>query len=467
MSGSESRIISLAEKQAKLREAATSSDEDLITEDGVALEFAKQFEGFLRYNVDSKTWLHWTGTIWETDKVKRAFQYARELARRVAQEAPGHLRVTHSKVAFAANVETFAKTDPRLVTVYEDWDLDPYLLGTPGGTIDLRTGELRPALQSDMITRTTAVAPADTAECPQFLQFLDETFGGDTETVRFLQQWCGYCLTGDTTEQRFVFGEGKGGNGKGVLIGTALGILKDYATVVAMEALTAAKHDRHPTEIAALRGKRLVTASETEGGREWAEARIKALTGGDRIKARFMRQDEFEFLPQFKLFVMGNNRPSLRNVDQAMRRRLIVVPFNNDVPKEKRDPDLPKKLEAEWPGILRWMIDGCLDWQANRLISPKAVEDNTEEYFSGQDLLGQFLAEKCDLDPGNDRLTVGSTELYNAWKSYALVNGEEAEAQKVFSPKIAGRGFPQIRGATGRGFSGIRLKPCPDFPLNA
>jgi putative DNA primase/helicase len=166
---------------------AAKASEELITEDGVALEFAELYADRLRYCIDRRAWLEWDGTIWRTDRKRRAFQYARALARKVAQEAPGRLKATPSKVAFAANVETFAQTDKLLVSEYDDWDLDRYLLGTPGGTVDLRSGKLRPPRQSDMITRTTAVAPADTANCPQFLNFLHETFQGDAGTIRFVQ----------------------------------------------------------------------------------------------------------------------------------------------------------------------------------------------------------------------------------------------------------------------------------------
>ena len=226
-----------------------------------------------------------------------------------------------------------------------------------------------------------------------------------------------------------MFGEGTGGNGKGVLVNTVAGVLGDYATTASMDVFTASDWDRHPTELARLRGARLVTASETEEGRQWAEARIKALTGGDVIAARFMRRDFFEFRPAFKLFIIGNHRPSLRNVDEAMRRRLNIVAFNNKpaVP----DRALEEKLQAEWPGILRWMIDGCLAWQAEGLRPPESVKDTTQDYFDAQDSFGAWLDAACIVEPGNDFRKATTRELFESWSAYARAANEQSGNRNV------------------------------------
>jgi putative DNA primase/helicase len=246
----------------------------------------------------------------------------------------------------------------------------------------------------------TDAGPADIADCPIWTRFLTESAGGDAELVRFLQQWCGYSLTGAIREHALVFVYGGGGNGKGVFMNTVSGIMGEYATMAAMDTFTASRSDKHPTDLARLKGARLVTASETEKGHSWAEARIKALTGGDKIAARFMRQDFFEFQPQFKLVVIGNHKPVLHNVDDAARRRFNIVPFIRK--PETPDRQLEQKLQGEWPAILRWMIEGCLDWQRNGLVRPASVKETTEAYFSDQDLLGQWQAEKCDAEPTNN-----------------------------------------------------------------
>ena len=218
----------------------------------------------------------------------------------------------YRKAVAARAVEQFAQADPVFAVTSEVWDRDPFILGTPGGTVDLRTAEMRPANQTDFITRLTAIAPAESPDCPLWLDFLNKATGGDTELARFLRQWCGYSLTGDIREHALLFIHGQGGNGKGVFLGTLNGILGDYCTMAAMDTFTAAAGERHPTDLARLKGARMVTASETEEGRAWAEVRINQLTGGDKIAARFMRQDFFEFTPQFKLTVIGNHRPALR-----------------------------------------------------------------------------------------------------------------------------------------------------------
>ena len=382
---------------------------------------------------------------------------ARELARDLAETAPDKVRFVTSKTSFAGGVERFARHDPAIATTADFWDQDLYLLGTPSGTVDLRTGVLGFANPRDGISKSTAVAPANRADCSRWLSFLEETAGGDAALVRFLQQFVGYALTGDVREHALLFGYGPGGNGKSVFANTVTAIIGDYAATAAMDTFTASHGDKHPTDLAMLRGARLVTASETEEGRAWAESRIKQITGGDRITARFMRMNFFTYQPQFKLFVIGNHKPVLRNVDEAARRRFNIVPFT--LKPSRPDPDLEAKLRAEWPGILRWMIDGCLDWQRNGLVRPQSVIDATADYFAAQDLVGQFLEEECDCEPGNTWKAVPYGELYAAWSTYAKSAGEEAGSQKALSEQLNRRGFEKRKGAKGvRLFVGIRLK---------
>lgn len=369
------------------------------------------------------------------------------------------------KVQFAAGVEKLARGDQALAVTSDVWDRDPFLLGTPGGTVDLRTGTLRPADPVEGITKLTAVAPAETADCPRFLRFLYETFGGDAEVIAFVQRWAGYCLTGDTREHALVFGEGAGGNGKSVLVGALAGVMAGYAIAANMEVFTASDWDRHPTELARLRGARLVTASETEEDRVWAEARIKQLTGGEVIPARFMHKDFFEFRPQFKLFVIGNHRPALRNVDEAMRRRLNIVAFNSKPPVP--DHALEEKLRAEWPGVLRWMIDGCLAWRNQGLKAPVSVQEATRDYFDAQDMLSEWLEAKCIIETDNDFRKATTKELFDSWTAFARAANEAVGTEKGFVDRLGKRGLrkcknvPTSGGPRARGFSGIELRPDP------
>ena len=331
------------------------------------------------------------------------------------------------------------------------------MLGTPGGTVDLKTGLLSQPDRADGITKLAAVAPVDAVHCPLWLKFLDETTGNDVELIRYLQQWCGYCLTGDIREHALVFVYGGGGNGKSVFLNVISSILSDYAVTAAMDTLTASRDSKHPTDLAMLRGARLVTASETEEGKPFAEARIKQVTGGDKISARFMRQDFFTFPPQFKLTIVGNYKPALQNVDEALRRRFNVIPFTRK--PEKPDKELESKLRVERPGILRWMIDGCLDWQTNGLVRPSIIVEATNEYFDEQDLFGQWLGEVCDVEQDNPHKWENATELFKSWKIYAETAGEKPGTTKFLSAALLSRGFGKKRitgGATA--YTGLRLK---------
>ncbi len=438
--------------------ASAAQASGTITQDSVADLFAERHKDRLRYCHSTGAWYQWTGSRWQRDEVHAAFQFARKLGRELTEDAKDRDLKEIRKVAFAAGVERFAQSDERLAVTVEAWDRDPFLLGTPGGTVNLRTGKLRPSDPAEGITKSTAVSPADEADCPLWLAFLDQTFGGDAETIRFVQQWCGYSLTGDVSEHALAFGSGSGGNGKSVLVNTSSKIMGDYATTAAMDTFTASKNDRHPTDLAALRGARLVTASETEEGRAWAEAKIKQLTGGDKIAARFMRQDFFEYRPQFKLFVIGNHQPELRTVDDAMKRRVNILPFN----RRPANPDrrLEEKLRAEWPAILRWMIQGCLDWQRNGLVRPASVTSATSDYFTEQDLFGRWLEEECDLDrEGRFAWFEGSSALFERWGIYAKAAGELPGNTKGFASAMRRHGLRSEHKKTGTIWHAIRVKP--------
>jgi putative DNA primase/helicase len=441
------------------RAGQSVEDEVLLTEHGVALAFTKEYRGKLLYDHDSGTWYEWTGTHWAADRKHIAFTFARSLVAKANKDAEFKTQAITGKAAFAGGVEKFAQRDPAHAVTTDYWDQDPYLLATPGGVVELRSGELLRAMPDQMMTRITAVAPAEPGtEAPLWRAFLLQTTQNDSPLMGFLQFWAGYCLTGDTKQHELFFGYGPGGNGKGVFINTISRIMGTYAVVAAMDTITAAQSDKHPTDLAMLRGARMVCASETEEGRAWAESRIKQMTGGDPITARFMRQDFFTYQPQFKLTIIGNHKPILRNVDEAARRRFNIVPFLHK--PEVKDPDLEAKLRAEWPAILRWMIDGCLAWQDRGLPKPAAILNATADYFEGQDLVGQWIADHCDTD--RKSLSETTEALFKAWTAYAIATGEKPGTARWFSQTLQRHGFnsekntPKHHGK--RGFSGIALK---------
>jgi putative DNA primase/helicase len=457
-------VISLEDQRRRKADAQhvvteVVKDTGVLTQDGIAEIFAARYEGKLRYCHHTGAWFEFDGTRWKLDERSRGLEFVRQTNHElsVGREIK-ELKALRS-VGMAKGVETFAKGDRRLAVDGKDWDRDAFLLGTPGGTVDLRTGVLRPSDPADGITRATAVAPSDHTDCPDWLGFLKEATGGDAAMVRFLQMWCGYCLTGDTREDALVFAHGPGGNGKGVFLNTVTGIMADYATPAPIDSFTTSIGDRHPTEIAGLRGARLVAVSETEQGRAWAETRIKALTGGDEISARFMRGNFFRYRPTYKLLIIGNHQPKLETVDDAVRRRFNIVPFTNR--PAKPDRQLKEKLREEWPEILRWMIKGCLDWQAHGLARPPRVLAATEEYFNDQDLLGQWLATCCDLQPGNDRMRETTTALHLSWSTFAKQAGEKPETQKAFVANLEKRVPDRYKDMHARGFAGISLKVFP------
>jgi putative DNA primase/helicase len=425
-----------------------------FSDDALALDFADRHKDDLRYVAAWGRWLHFDGRHWQYDETLNVFDLVRVICREAAARAKKKIQAAIVSAKTVSAVERLARSDRRIAATIEQWDSAPMLLNTPGAVIDLRTGTSRSPTPADYMTKMTAVAPGGT--CPTWEKFIDRITGGDTELAKFLQRVIGYLLTGLTVEHALFFGYGTGANGKSVLINTISWIALGYHKTAPIETFTLSSTDRHPTELAGLQGARIVTAIETEQGRRWAEARIKALTGGDPISARFMRQDFFEFTPQFKLLIAGNHKPSLRSVDEAMRRRFHLIPFNVTIPPEERDPDLAEKLKAEGPGILAWMIQGCLDWQRERLSPPPIVREATEAYLAAENVVANWIDDACERDPqawGN------STVLFNSWAEWATKAGEPVGTMKAFVQNMEIQGFRQKRLTNGRGFTGLRLRP--------
>ena len=428
--------------------AGASFVHDQLSEDRIASLFSEQYQDTLKFCHSAGKWYFWNGDIWEQKTAK----YAQSLIRVFVRHLTGG-RKEYCRAAKFAAVEQLLKESAEHSVQATYWDKDPYLLGAHKYTIDLKDGTFLRPDPAHALTKTTRVSllagPPTT-----WLQFLNDATKGDQELIRYIQQICGYALTGSTKEQALFFIYGPGGNGKSVFLNTISGILGDYARAASMETFTVSKHDRHPTEIAMLQGKRLVTASETEEGKAWAEARIKQLTGSEPVPARYMKQDFFEFVPQFKLIIVGNHAPQLRSVDDAIRRRFNILPFIHK--PTKPDRDLEAKLRHEWPEILNWMVEGCLDWQANGLVRPAVVAEATDTYFEEQDLFSQWLEDCCECENGYREQT---NVLFRNWSHYAERSGEQIGTLKTFCDALKRYGFESRKSGGIRWRVGLQLRP--------
>jgi putative DNA primase/helicase len=428
-----------------------------FSDDALALEFTSRHADELHFVAQWGAWLYWTGARWEFERTLKAFDLARAVAREFANacNAPDDKpKIASAKTVSA--IERLARADRKHAATVNIWDVDPWLLNTPGGIVDLRTGAKLPHDRTKYITKITAVAPG--GECPLWRKFLSEITGGNVELQAFLQRVAGYCLTGSTREHALFFFYGTGGNGKGVFLNTLSAILADYAAVAPMETFIVTQGDRHPTDLAGLRGARFVTSQETEEGRRWAESKIKALTGGDPISARFMRQDFFTYTPAFKLIIAGNHKPGLRGVDEAIRRRFHLVPFTVTIAETRRDQQLPEKLRAEWPGILQWAIEGCLAWQRDGLKPPLIVREATEAYLGEEDALARWVEDCCIV---RKDFWCPSGALWWNWKRWAEAGKERVGSRKWFGAALEEHGFKPKKFQETRGYEGLK---CPLEP---
>jgi putative DNA primase/helicase len=416
-----------------------------FSDEALALRFADQHASDLRYVAERSRsgWLVWDGQRWCPDGTLLAFDLARRLCREASTQCKKDkiARAITSANTVAA-VERLAKADRRLAATPDQWDADPWLLHTGFSTFDLRSGIARPPDPKDYITKKTAsaAAPPGTPH-PLWTAFLNRITNGNVELQQLLKRYIGYCLTGVTSEHAFVFAYGAGANGKGTFINSIVKILGDYAAIADMGTFLASSTERHPTDLAKLHGARLVVAQETQQGRRWDETKIKVLTGGDRITARFMKQDFFEFEPTFKLFIIGNHKPKLTTVDEAMRRRLLLVPFTVHIPEAERDPDLR------------------LEWQRIGLAAPNIVRLATEDYFEAEDILGQWLEEECDVELGNEFKWEAVAGLFESWSAFATKGGDRPGSKNEFSEAMQNRGFERCKKAGKRSLSGVRLRP--------
>jgi putative DNA primase/helicase len=358
------------------------------------------------------------------------------------------------------NIVSLVKSESSIFIRHDELDRDPWLLNCNNGTLDLRTGQLREHRREDLITKLAPVDFDPIATAPTFEAFLRDILPSEP-VRRFVQRVIGYALNGTTEEHKLPIFYGCGANGKGTLLNVILDVVGDYGMQAANELLMA-RQNSHPTDQADLFGKRFVTNQETEEGQRLNESLVKQMTGGDRIRARRMREDFWQFEPTHTLFLATNHKPIIRGTDNAIWRRLRLVPFTVEIPEDKQDRKLPARLREELPGILAWAVRGHMDWLRNGLGEPEEVKAATSAYRSEMDMLKDFIEDRCVV---NADMRVVAGELYEAYESWCVTNGERELSQTVFGKKLTERGIDPLKSNGVRYRIGIGLRhegerPC-------
>jgi putative DNA primase/helicase len=416
-------------------------------------------------------WLHWTGQRWEIDQTGEITRRAKDTIRKLLPLAK-HLvvateeeekeraqfikfvRGSENNARIEAMIE-LAKTEPRIAIEAKQLDADPWRFNCSNCTIDLRTGEPFEHDRSDLITKLAPVAYDPDAQAPRWLDFLREVMGGKDDLIEYVRRVFGYALTGDVSEHVFFILHGTGANGKSVLVRVLASLAGDYSKTISPDVLVVQPFAQHPTALAEFFGCRVAVASEIEG--RAAEAQLKALTGGDRITARRMRQDFFEFNPTHKLFITANYIPEIKGTDHGIWRRLHVIPFEVTIPPERRDPHLAEHLiKNELPGILHWALGGLRDWRTRGGLSPpEAVLEHVNECRVDADPLAGFMESCCYLAKGGQEAAKDLLVSYRSWCSDA---GEVPISSKAFGSNLLGRGLRRKMVNGYPVYEGIRLR---------
>ncbi len=423
----------------------------------------------IRYCHPWKKWLLWDRQLWKIDETAEIMRLAREVIKKIYEEASLCIDEKERKAlaAYAMRSEASGKlkalvdlaTSEKGVPVLPaELDQDPWLINCQNGTLNLKTGELQPHDRMNFITKIAPVEYSQEAKAPIWANFLDRIMDSNTKLINFLQRLIGYVLTGLTSEQKFPFFYGVGGNGKSVFIRVIQTLMGDYSKTISSDALMVrqgAGGEAANPYLARLVGCRFVVASETDEGRRLSESLIKSLSGQDKFATRALYGDVFEFQPTFKLLIYGNHKPVIRGNDPGIWRRVLLVPFTVRIPENEQDKELYEKLIEELPGIFAWAVQGCYEWQRGGLRPPAEVLNATEDYRQEMDSIESFINENCIVVPF---AKISASELYEAYSKYCQENGELVHSQKKFGGTLTEKGFEKERGHGGRYFwKGIDL----------
>jgi putative DNA primase/helicase len=437
-----------------------------LTDIGNSKRFSKEHGEHVRYCFERGGWLIWNSRQWAPDNTGNVVQRAKRTALSIYTEAANE-KDPDRRAALAQHAvksESSQKLQAMLSLARDELpvtlaDLDryPFLLNVHNGIVDLETGALLPHDPALFITQISPCKYDPAARCDVFLSFVDRVMAGNAAVIEFLQCWFGYCLTGDVSEHAVLFAYGSGANGKSTLLKAVSGVMGSYADMAAPNLLLAKRSEEHPAGLADLVGKRLVCTVEIEDGRKFDAALFKWLSGGDVIKARFMRENFFSFQPTHKLTIAANHKPIVSDSSHSFWRRMKLVCFSVQIPRAEQDKRLDEKLAAERDGILAWLVRGALKWRQQGLGEPQEVLSATDGYRSEQDFLAPFLAECCTTG-GDYEESVG--KLYERFKSWAEESGERPISRKRLSSMLKERGFENCQDTSDHCYywKGIKLK---------
>ena len=419
-----------------------------------------------RYVSESGQWILWDGHRWTPDTNGGMVRLFVSVMKLTGLDA---FKCGDADLAKSISRHALKSMDTRNVTAglkmlqsilhvsisVNDLDADPWMIGTADGMIDLRSGKPITPDRSKLITKMIGTAHDPAATCPTWERFLGTVTGGDTELIGYLQSAVGYTLTGSNREQCLFFLHGSGQNGKGVFSETIKRLIGAYGQTAPESLFTKDRNQSATNDIARLAGCRMAIAAELEEDACFAESRIKSLTGGDTITARFLHQEFFDFVPTHHFWISGNHKPTVKGSDLGIWRRIRLIPFAVRIAESEKDPDLADKLAAEMPGILNWALEGCLRWQRDGLRTPQCVTKATEEYRIEEDVIGQFL-EECTVDEADSRTLMSS--LYEAYQGWAIKAGMKYPLTvKNLNRKLDDRGLPRLKSGGGRFWLGISV----------
>lgn len=421
--------------------AVIGSDKADLTDDGNARLLVAEYAATLRYVPDAGKWVTWEGTRWQWHPDDGpAIQAARDVIRRIPtdnSDLASH-RLKSMTARRIADTTRLARATPAMRLAASQFDRHPWQLNTPGGVVDLRTGAIATPTPALFHSKQTAVTPDARMRTPLWDLFLKTTFQSNVALERYVQRLAGLTFIGEVLEHVLPFLHGPGGNGKTVFAEVLSTIAGDYATEAPQGFLVAGR-DKHETELANLQGRRMVVGSEVNENTRFDEAKVKLLSGGDKITARFMRQDFFTFVPSHTFWLLGNSQPKVETGGESFWRRLRLIPFTHTVPEADRIENLQTRLvEEEGPGILHWIVQGAVDYAAEGLDTPADVLAATDTYRAEEDHLGRFIEDRCRVG-GGDIVRVEMAELRRAYDVWCKEQHEDAVTATAFGRQLKQR----------------------------